>query len=218
MSKNLPILANQDKRLAEVLRLHQIINASAAQMAVATALAGLELKALKKELGHGNWEDYFADHLARHGLSDRTARRYMALADGLKNKALKSDTVAVLELLDTAPSELKPAEQAKLTKAVAKVIDGATLSELYQDMGIAKKPQGAAAKGGKLKKDADDDEPDEPVMTEAEGRRLRVATLITTLTEALADEPWHAGTFEQRAELHGLFVDCANKLAKTLKR
>jgi hypothetical protein len=219
MPKNLPALPNQDKRLAEVLRLHSIINASAAQMAVAAAKCGLELKALKKEAGHGAWEDYFETHLARHGLSDRTARNYMRLADGLKGKALKSASVAVLELLDSAPSALKPAEQEKLTKAVAKMTDGATLSELYQEMGIAKKPQGSAAKGGKLKKgDKDDDESEEPVMTEAEGRRLRVTALITTLTEAIADEPWNAGTVDQRSELHGLLVDCAAKVGSTLKK
>lgn len=221
MSKNLPVLANQDKRLAEVLRLHSIINASAAQMAVAAIKAGLELKALKKELGHSAWVEYFETHLATHGMTLRTAQRYMAVADGLKNKALKNDTGSFLALLDKAPSELKPADQEKLTKAVAKVTDGATLSELYQDMGIAKKPQGSAAKGGKLKQDDDPEKeqtPAEAAAAEAEGRRLRVATLITTLTEALADTPWNAAGLDLRENLHGLLVDCAASVGKTLKK
>jgi hypothetical protein len=118
-------------------------------------------------------------------------------------------------------TELKPADQEKLTKAVAKVTDGATLSELYQDMGIVKKPQGSGAKGGKITKPEEKDKPLTPAeqaAAEAEGRRLRVTTLITTLTEALADAPWNAGTKDQREELHGLLVDTATAVAATLKK
>lgn len=220
--KNLPALPNQDKRLAEVLRLHQLASAAAAQMAVAAAKAGLELKALKKDLGHGNWEDYFGAHLAKHGLSDRTAQRYMALADGLKGKALKNDTVAVLALLDVAPSQLKKADQVKLTKVMAKAADGATLTELYTELGIVKKPQGSGAKGGSSKKPSasDDTAPASkltPVEVIAEGHRARVQNRIDLLTEDLTDTPWLAATREKRAELHGLLVDVAAALSKHLK-
>lgn len=222
MTKKLPALPNQDKRLTEALRFHQLAQASAAQMAVAAAKCGLELAALKKEIGHGGWEEFFAKHFAKHGLQLRTAQKYMALAEGLKGKALKNEARSYLPLLECAPSELKKADQEKLTKAVAKMTDGATLSELYQEMGIVKKPQGAGAKGGNtrspLPSGASPEPAGKPSNAEviAEGHRTRVRDLITTLTEALADTPWNAADKGAREELHGLLVDVAAAVKKTL--
>lgn len=217
MTKNLPALPNQDKRLAEVLRLHNIVMTSAAQMAVAAAMAGLEFKALKKEVGHGGWQDFFEAHFAKHGLSIRTAQNYMGLADGLKTKALKNESgLSFLALLDTAPSELKKADQVKLTKAVAKAADGAALFDLYQEMGIAKKPQGSGAKGGNKHKN---DAPPKEIATAelmAEKARLDTQALITALEEALLDKPFHSASAADRKKLQGLLIDVSAALKETL--
>jgi hypothetical protein len=230
--KNLPAIRDLDARVARILHQHAIIAGAAAQMAVTAALAGLELKALKKECGHGNWEEFFARHIERHGLKLRTAQNYMALADGLKGKALKNATDSFLLLLEKAPSDLKKADQEKLTKAVAKVADGATLSELYQDLGIVKKPQGSGAKGGNTRgkesggsatetnsvgaeggKDNDSDDVD-AAATLAGDQTKRLTNLID---EALRDRPFNAATKAERTKLHGLLVDLTAAVKETLK-
>lgn len=224
MTKNLPALPDQDKRIAEALRLHQIVLASAAQMAVAAAKAGLEFKAIKKTLGHSNWEPFFQHHFAK-SITLRTAQRYMALADGLKGKALKNDTgVSFLPLLEQAPSKLSEKDQEKLTKAVSKMTDGATLSELYQDFGIVKKPQGAGAKGGNTRKPTETaataDEPTPAVETESKipkGWEERAYRLNTLLVEALKDNWWNECNEEQRGELHGNLLDAQGRVAALLK-
>ena len=218
MKKDLPAINNQEKRLASALHFHQLANASAAQMAVAAAKAGMELKAIKKDVGHGGWEEYFNLHLGKHGMNLRTAQRYMALADGLKGKALKNDSGTFLELLETAPSELKPADQEKLTKAVSKMTDGATLTELYMDMGIVKKPQGSGAKGGNTRKDKDEADETGPKTAEELAAEKSMATvlLINLLKEALLDKPFNAATKKQRTELQGLLIDVTAAVKETL--
>lgn len=222
MPKNLPAIPDQDKRVASVLHLHQIVMASASQMAVAAAKAGLEFKALKKEIGHGGWEEFYAKHFESH-VTLRTAQRYMALADGLKGKVLKNDNgESFLRLLDAAPSALSEKDQATLTKAVAKAMDGKQLSELYQDFGIVKKPQGSGAKGGDTskKKDGDDETPAEPegkseIPADVDPRAWQLNQL---LEEALLDGWWNDCPAAFRATLHGNLTDAAARVAITLKK
>lgn len=213
MSKNLPALPQQDRRVATVVQYHQMAGNAAAQMAVAAAICGMELKAIKKELGHGLWDEWFAANLEGEGLSLRTAQRYMALADGIKDKALKNDTVSFLSLLDAAPSKLSDTQRERLSKSVAKATDGATLAELYQVHGIVKKPQGGGSKGGGGGRKPKTEENAEVL---AEGRRQQTEQLIKSLTEALTDSIWNAATKENRKKLHGLLVDAAAQVKETL--
>lgn len=210
------VIKDQDKRVAEALRLHASATASAAQMAIAAAKCGLELKALKKEAGHGTWENFFADNFESHGLTLRTAQKYMALADGLKGRALKNESGSFLKLLECAPSELKPAEQEKLTKAVGKVTDGKTLSELYQDFGIVKKPQGSGAKGGAKVSTKTEEAPADPVQTEAQIAREHTERFVALLKEELTDKKFNAASEKLRKELHGLLVDLTSAVKETL--
>lgn len=212
MPNELITLPRQDQRIATVLQYHHMAGNAAAQMAVAAAICGLELKAIKKELGHGKWDDWFEENLGE-AISLRTAQRYMALADGIKDKALKNDTVSFLPLLESAPSKLDDSQRARLAKSVAKVTDGATLAELYEVHGIVKKPQGSGAKGGAkgapTKKAADAD-------VIAEGRREQTHQLIEALNEALQDSIWNAADKPTRKTLHGLLIDAAAQVKETL--
>ncbi len=227
MSKNLPAITDQEKRIASVLHLHQIVMASASQMAVAAAKAGLEFKALKKDVGHGPWEEFFAKNFAGN-ISLRTTQRYMALADGLKGKALKNDTaVSFLKLLECAPSALSEKDQATLTKAVAKATDGKALSELYQDFGIAKKPQGSGAKGGntrKAKEAGDTSSASETPETATQESEIpadvdpRAWKLNQLLEEALLDGWWNDCPESFRKTLHGNLTDAHTRVATTLKK
>ncbi len=202
--------------MASALQFHHSAHASAAQMAIAAAKCGLELKALKKECGHGIWEEFFARNFAQHGMTIRTAQRYIGLADGLKGKALKNDTGSFLALLDSPPSKLTQAESQKLTKEMGKVTDGATLSELYQDFGIVKKPQGSGAKGGARVK-GDEDGPqlsDEEILIE--GRKVQTQQLIDMLTEGLSVQFWNVCDVGTRKKLHGALVDAQSLVKESL--
>jgi hypothetical protein len=216
MTKQLPALRDQEARVAAALKFHHSAQASAAQMAVAAAKCGLELKAIKRECGHGGWEPFFESHFAGEGLSLRTAQRYIALADGLKSKALKNDTVSFLPLLDTAPSALTQAQQKTLTKEVGKLTDGATLSDLYQDFGIVKKPQGSGAKGGAKAGSEEEAPPADSAEVLLEGKKAQTEQLIALLTEALTDRPFNATDKKTRKKLHGLLVDVQSAVKETL--
>lgn len=145
MSKQLPTPVIQQTSIDAVNRYHRAAKNSAAQMAVYAVLAGLELAKIKEALPHGTFTEFVERQLE---INERTAQRYIRLADGVKNKALKTDTVSVLALLDSAPSDLTPAKAEQLQKLVHKVTDGAGVSQLYQEFGIAKVPQGSATTGG----------------------------------------------------------------------
>jgi len=226
MTKLTPVLANQEQRVAAALKLHGDAQTSAAQMALAAVKCGLELIAIKKEVGHGNWDAFFAKHFAGHGLSDRTGRRYMALGSGIKGKVLKSATVADLKLLDSAPSSLSAKEQATLTKVVAKITDGKAMSELYQDYGIAKKPQGSGAKGGDTRRPeaAEGESTAETAAPEPASGGMpinedpRAWKLNQLLEEALLDGWWHDCTDQFRRTLHGNLLDATAKVAALLKK
>lgn len=135
----------QQASIDAVKRYHRAAKNSAAQMAVYAVLAGLELAQIKKALPHGEFLPFVE---ATFDFSIRAAQRYASLAEGIKNKALKNDTVSYLPLLDCAPSELSPAKAEQLSKLIHKASDGSTISQLYQEFGIAKAPQGSGTKGG----------------------------------------------------------------------
>ncbi|WP_075090628.1 hypothetical protein [Verrucomicrobium spinosum] len=113
-------------------------------------LMGLELKRLKKALGETrgrktqdglgiSWE---ATVKANLGISDETATKYIAMADGVKTR------VAILQELEAkllaAPlSDLSDQEQEQVFAAVKDSTDGKTAKELMQEYGIARKDAGA---------------------------------------------------------------------------
>jgi len=221
MKKHLPAITDQEKRVAAALHFHEMASTSAAQMAIAAAKCGLELKAIKKDLGHGAFEQWFGAHLDRDGFRLRTAQKYMALADGLKGKVIKNAPGAFLELLDSAPSKLSEQQQRSLTKAVSKMTDGATLTELYRDFGIAKKPQGSGATGGKKDSKPEATAPTPPPPTPSTipaGWDVQAHDLNSLLVEALTDGWWNDCTEERRRELLGNLTDAATQISATLKK
>lgn len=203
-------IRDQDKRVANALAHHHAATASAAQMAVSAALCGLELKAIKKEIGHGGWGNFFDTHFAGHGLSERTGRNYIALAEGLKSKTLKSATVADLKLLEAAPSTLSAAQQQTLAKHVGRLTDGATLTELYQDYGIVKRPQGHGAKGGDTSqhRTAKPTPEEQAELAQAEAK-VNTAALCDLLADALKEPGryWNLCDTATKKKLHGLLED-----------
>lgn len=138
----------------------------------------------------------------------------MELAEGLKSKALKTESDSLLALLECPPSQLSDAETKRLTNVVSKMTDGATLSELYQEFGIVKRPQGYGAKGGARERAAGSAVDDAQVLLE--GQRVLAQNLINLLTEGLTDRWWNSCDEAMRRKLHGLLEDVRAAVKETL--
>ena len=96
MKKTLAIF-DLKKSLALILGYHRWTKTAAAQMCVGAVLCGMELQRMKKQAGHGNWEEAFEDYFKGkewEGFTLRTAQNYMRAADGVKTRALKNETVS----------------------------------------------------------------------------------------------------------------------------
>jgi hypothetical protein len=117
---------------------------TAAGQAVAWAvMCGLELIKIRKQVGHGEWLPWIKKNC---DFTERTAYRYIGVAEGVKAKKLNLTSMS--NLLGAAPSNLTIDQRNELLQAVHKATDGETLQQLYLDFGIIKAPQGSGATGG----------------------------------------------------------------------
>ena len=131
-----------DTTLAPHNKFHRRSKAGAAAQVGYAVLCGLELTRQRK-IHRGDWEIWVEFNCE---FSLRTAQRYVVLAENVGNQAKKAALVSLLEGAADAP--LTEDQEAELLALVAKVADGATLTELYQDYGICKLPAGANVAGG----------------------------------------------------------------------
>jgi hypothetical protein len=108
----------------------------------------VELIRLKKTVKRGDWEKWVEDHCE---YNIRTAQKYMGVAEGVKNKALREATKtnlrSFLELLERPASSLTEAEQHQLLQSVHNLTDGETIQQLYLDFGVIKKGKGGLRGG-----------------------------------------------------------------------
>lgn len=129
--------------------------------AAAAILTGWQLANIKKTLGftHGGdrkssgnachlktWPEYLAEEMG--GMAKRTADHRIATFEAAKTKFRKLGEERICQLLETGVKT--DAEAAELESLVHKCTDGQSITEIFQDAGIAKLPQGSAAKGGNL--------------------------------------------------------------------
>lgn len=216
---------------------------AAGQSAALMVLMGAELERLHK--AHGvqrggdrrgsnsqpvslKWADLVKEHV---GCSEMQAWRAREMFKASKKRVplLNGE-----ELLSTPIAKLPAKRQEELFHAVAKVTDGKSQAEFLRELGIAKKEQGSAAKGGKTMKAAKEtaasadagegsDETDTPAPAAPEskipkGWEERAHRLNTLLEEALKDGWWNDCTEAARETLHGNLIDAAAKVAATLKK
>jgi len=136
----------QQTSIDEVNLHHAAARNAACLTTLHAVLAGMELQKIKATLGHGHFGEFIKEVFE---FSDRTARNYMGLADGVKGKALfKRQPERIRRLLTSAPSEIKGEDAEVLHRVIRKATKGANLAQLYQDFGIIKAPQGSGASGG----------------------------------------------------------------------
>jgi hypothetical protein len=108
-------------RIAAVNSYHEQALSSARNAMLYAVKAGAELLALKKEVGHGNFE---ATVKRNCQFTIRTARKYMAVAMTISNRNHGSDLTSIPE--------------PKLLNAIHHTTGAASISELYKDLGIIK--------------------------------------------------------------------------------
>jgi hypothetical protein len=131
-----------DGRAAKVGEYHTIAMNAANQATAAAIFAGLELRAIQADLRKSATGGTFDDWLDRNqrglGFARRTAFRYTALADRIKNKLLAARDASLGRLLSLAPSQLSEAQAKLLLQSLRKSVGGVPLGELYLDYGIVK--------------------------------------------------------------------------------
>jgi len=106
-------------------------------------LCGLELTALKKQVGHGKWLGFFEDNLEGERFSYRTSARYMAVAKAAKAKFAKLGNFDETRLL-AAPSEMQEADLDAIRAAIADMTDATSWQQIMLDLGLVRqeKPRG----------------------------------------------------------------------------
>jgi hypothetical protein len=107
-----------------LLKLVERTRRSCNEVIAETILLGTKLAEAKKLVGHGNWSEWLARHCSE--ISERTARRYIALAnrshvsDLEKHKSLRQAYLAVGILIPNEEREPKPAVEVALpTRLIA---------------------------------------------------------------------------------------------------
>lgn len=96
-----------------------------------------------------NWETFVRQEV---GISDDTASTYIRMAEAVKPRLKRLPGIGALirSILETPIGQLTDDQSKLLADAVHKVADGKTQLEFMFELGIAKLPQGSAAKGGNL--------------------------------------------------------------------
>jgi hypothetical protein len=131
----------------------------------AQVMCGFELSELKRKAGFARggyrgkpmddrektetWEEFVQNAI---GLSDETARTYIRMADAVKPRLKKLAHIGdVIDGILSTPITELPAQSVELLfSAVRSVADGKSQFQLMLELGLAKHPQGSAAKGGNL--------------------------------------------------------------------
>ena len=127
----------------------------------AQVMAGFALAELRKNFSRGgdrtpgaNPHDAglltFEETCKQHaGISDDTARRWIAMADGIKARWKKLAPQARLKQLMSVPVNEWTEDDSKLiAESLHKVTDGQSQLDFMRELGLAKMPQGSGARGG----------------------------------------------------------------------
>lgn len=111
------------------------------QHATGAILIGMELLALKEEVGHGAFTEIFEKQIERPRFSYRSAARYMQDAARIQKRIAKTGNTKLLHFLDVAPSDMSVAVRRELTEVIGNITDGRNLSDLRGALGARNPPQ-----------------------------------------------------------------------------
>jgi hypothetical protein len=126
--------SEEARQIADYALGHHQGAVEAAGLSVVRAIAcGIQLIKAKELLPHGEFMPWYKKYL--QGISQPTANRYAKLAALVKSQLTSSTTIT---RLDAAPEQLTPNYIRRYLPALAKVVEGKMLTELYQEYGIIK--------------------------------------------------------------------------------
>ena len=151
------------------------------QYAAGCVFIGMELLALKHELGHGEFGKVFKERIERPRFCSRTARRFMRVADVIRQKlATGNASVKLREVLAAvmAPSAMEEQAQAELIKRIGAAVEGRTMQQLMLDFS----PQRPALTAGSQ----DEDPPEERQRKTAAYWRMHYNQALDDLLGKLA--------------------------------
>lgn len=105
------------------------------QYAAGCILIGMELLALKNDLGHGQFIETFTEKIERPRFGYRTAARFMKVAEVLRVKLATGSSIKLGEALSMAlaPSAMSDSERKELLKRVGDAAQGKTMQQLMLD-------------------------------------------------------------------------------------
>lgn len=198
---------------------HGLARLSMAQSCAYMVLAGVELRAAKKDVQHGEWTHLFIDSDPKNAracafeMSIRTAQKYMEMAEAAKRNIPELMALCGNQSLADLPEE----QREKIVKAIRKVADGSTYQQLALEWNIAKKPLGSGARGGHRPGDKDKDvtlEGDTPEERAAIG--IWKPIMADLQLEGLTEKSWAKLPNKHRDRLKGLLLDL-NKLIPATK-
>jgi hypothetical protein len=114
---------------------HGLTRAGATLTVVAAIACGIQLKKAKELLPHGEYEKWWKKYM--QCISRRTVHRYLSLVIFLEHVA-GGKCATVAHLLDVPPEKMTTEYAKQVAPHVAKVVEGKSLTQLYQDFGIIK--------------------------------------------------------------------------------
>jgi hypothetical protein len=131
------------ERVERILALHAGAREALDRFVERVVMCGVELLALKAQVGHAKWSGFFEENLAARGFSERSALRYMEAAKVARRRltAAGNDPLAML-----GPDGLAGADGAALREALSDTTDATTWEQLWMDFGLmrAARPRGGA--------------------------------------------------------------------------
>ena len=131
------------ERVERILALHAGAREALDRFVERVVMCGVELLALKAQVGHAKWSGFFEENLAARGFSERSALRYMEAAKVARRRltAAGHDPLAML-----GPDGLAGADGAALREALSDTTDATTWEQLWMDFGLmrAARPRGGA--------------------------------------------------------------------------
>ena len=128
------------------------------QYAAGCVLIGMELTALKKDLGHGAFMETFSKRIERPRFGYKSAQRFMRVAEQIRMKLATSAGMKLGEALclALAPSAMGEDQRLELMAKVGQACAGKTMQQLMLDFGGGKKalPPAGGSSDDEAKKDA----------------------------------------------------------------
>lgn len=189
---------------------HDGTRAGATLTVVSAIACGIQLNKAKELLPHGEFMKWCKKYLG--SIDHRTATRYMALAVDLQTKLdtvpnLKPSKFAtVANLLDIAPEHMTVEYARKVAPRVAKLVEGKSIKELYEEFGIIKPREACDREAQELVKKVEAQNP-----KNAKERQMLFAK------EIFGDVIRHLNTFEKFVDTNGIDPDTQDDAVAKLK-